>query len=294
MEFSLKNIFGLVQSILPSGSFNKIGDKTTRMLEQAEGDIKGTIIPTLEDLLEHKDVLKALDKKPSAKLIKDGVKVKSVEDYVKRNLEYYKDIIKSMGRLEKDVKSTLSNATNEKTMSFKQLALYRYVEDIMSNTRFTLRSIYMIMRDDKDTVLPVKFSKDVLQGITDFRSKVFSKNNVTSDLDDIAELADDSVYGRYTGDVPDSIALDGAGSPGTIQGFMGNPIYTFRKWLVDRQADRRDDLVTSKNMIELRLMELRNEEAGNPDNEQLKKQINYYEEELASIDAKIAKIESVD
>jgi hypothetical protein len=64
--------------------------------------------------------------------------------------------------------------------------------------------------------------------------------------------------------------------------------------LVDRQADRRDDLVTSKNMIELRLMELRNEEAGNPDNEQLKKQINYYEEELASIDAKIAKIESVD
>ena len=41
-------------------------------------------------------------------------------------------------------------------------------------------------------------------------------------------------------------------------------------------------------------MELRNLESGNEDNEQLKKQIVYYEEKLASMDAKIARLESVD
>ena len=102
------------------------------------------------------------------------------------------------------------------------------------------------------------------------------------------------MYTRYGGDVPESIALDGVANKTIFTGFIGNPIYTFRKWWIDRQIDKRDGLVDAKNMVELRLMELRNLESGNEDNEQLKKQIVYYEEKLASMDAKIARLESVD
>ena len=47
-------------------------------------------------------------------------------------------------------------------------------------------------------------------------------------------------------------------------------------------------------MIELRLLELRNIEAGNPNNETIQKQIEYYEDFLESLDQKIAKIERVE
>lgn len=294
MELTIKSVFDTVKSILPGNGFNKIGDRTAEMLEAAEEETRGVVIPTLESLLEHKEVLKSLDNKPSTKVLKEGLKVRSMEEYVKKSLEHYRDTIKNVSKIEKEVKTNVSNTTNEKTMTFKQLSLVRYVEDMLSNNRFTMRSLYMAMRDDKDSVLPVKFTKDIIAGIPGFRTKVLNGHGVKQDLADIDDLPDDAVYTRYGGDVPESIALDGVANKTIFTGFIGNPIYTFRKWWIDRQIDKRDGLVDAKNMVELRLMELRNLESGNEDNEQLKKQIVYYEEKLASMDAKIARLESVD
>lgn len=294
MELTISGVFDTVKSILPGNGFNKIGDRTNEMLETAEEEARETVIPTLENLLENKEVLKSLDKKPSVKILKDGLKVKSMEEYVKKTLEHHRDVVKNIGRIEKDVKTNITNSTNEKTMTFRQLALVRYVEDMISNNRFTMRSLYMAMRDDKESVLPVKFTKDIIEGMPSFRIKVLNTYGVKKDLEDIQDIPDDSIYTRYSGDVPNSIALDGVSNRPIFVGFMGNPIYTFRKWWVDRQVAKRDDLVDAKNMVELRLMELRNLEAGNEDNEQLKKQIVYYEERLASMDAKIARLENVE
>ena len=78
-----------------------------------------------------------------------------------------------------------------------------------------------------------------------------------------------------------------------VSNFIGNPIFSFRKWLVDKDIDKAKALEDTKNLIELRLLELRNQAAGESDNEGLRKQIEYYEDKLAEVDSKISKLMEV-
>ena len=69
--------------------------------------------------------------------------------------------------------------------------------------------------------------------------------------------------------------------------FTGNPIYHFRKFLVDLELKKLESLKDRKRLIELKLTELKQKQQGNPDDPKLKKQIEYYENKLEQIEHKI-------
>ena len=79
----------------------------------------------------------------------------------------------------------------------------------------------------------------------------------------------------------------------TANGFVGNPIYHFRMWLVDREIRKYEALKDRKEALELRLMELRYQESGSTD-ENIKERIAYFEEKISKIEYEIAKIEKDD
>jgi hypothetical protein len=64
-------------------------------------------------------------------------------------------------------------------------------------------------------------------------------------------------------------------------------------WLVDREMDKYESLKDTKKLIELRINELKLKERETRD-PKLEKQIEYYEDKLASIEYEIKNIETID
>jgi len=76
--------------------------------------------------------------------------------------------------------------------------------------------------------------------------------------------------------------------------FKYNPIYHIRKFLVDVELNKLESLKDKKRLLELKLLELKNKLKDNPNDEKLKKQIEYYEKKLAKTEEKIEAIMDVE
>ena len=167
--------------------------------------------------------------------------------------------------------------------------MMNYIDDMYSNTYFTTELLYILIRDEKNSMLSQKQVIKLLKQLPSFKLKVLNKVTVKDALASIANSSSESIYDRNTADAPDSIKMSGI----KVSNFIGNPIFSFRKWLVDKDIDKAKALEDTKNLIELRLLELRNQAAGESDNEGLRKQIEYYEDKLAEVDSKISKLMEV-
>ena len=167
--------------------------------------------------------------------------------------------------------------------------MMNYIDDMYSNTYFTTELLYILIRDEKNSMLSQKQVIKLLKQLPSFKLKVLNKVTVKDALATISNSSAESIYDRNSADAPDSIKMSGI----KVSNFIGNPIFSFRKWLVDKDIDKAKALEDTKNLIELRLLELRNQAAGESDNEGLRKQIEYYEDKLAEVDSKISKLMEV-
>ena len=71
--------------------------------------------------------------------------------------------------------------------------------------------------------------------------------------------------------------------------FIGNPIYHLRLFLIDLESLRLERLKDEKSLLELRILELKNEDRDGT----LSKQISYFENKLNKLDMKIKKLSEV-
>lgn len=289
----INEVYNNVLSILPTNEFGRLQTKSLAILESIEDTIRSDLDPSISSLLEHPDILKKLEKENSYKTIKNGLKIPNIVTYLTKLKVYTEDVMSNIDKLETVVKNTISNKLNSKTVTFRQYNLFILIEDIKSNLDFSLRLIYLLIRDEKESVLPQKDVRKILVSISSYRAKVLDNTKIKSLLDEVMKLPNDVVFDRANLDAPDTIK-DKDLSP-KINNFIGNPIFTFRRWLVNDEIDTLNSNKELKAMLELRLMELRNEEAGVTDEvakEKLQKQIAWHEDKLASLDVKIEKIES--
>jgi len=75
---------------------------------------------------------------------------------------------------------------------------------------------------------------------------------------------------------------------GTV-GFLGNPIYHLRIFLTDLELNKLDRLKDQRQLLELKLNELKNQET-NDDDPRIREQIKYYEKRLAALNERIETI----
>lgn len=287
----LSDAYNEVLNILPIKTFGRIQYKTLDMLEKTEEGIRESTLPTISLLLDQPKVLKAVEANKDYKIIKNALKISSFEALLKEAKSYCEDVISSMDKLEALVKDTLNNSVNHKTMSFKQYSVYRLVEDTNANSEYILRIVYLAMRNNEASVLPQKKVIDTLSKLSDFRVKVLTKVKVSDMIKEIIDLPNDSLYERIQSGTPEE-ATDNIQGVSKVNGFIGNPIFTFRKWWFEKDLVALEKLNDTKSMIELRLLELRGELEGDGDNQKLREQIEYYEDKLSGLDAKIDKIEN--
>lgn len=287
----LTELWNEITSIFTTDKFARIKSKTEATFTAVVYEIENGILPILDNYQDSKNkvILDNLKNSNTFKIIKEGLKVNDPSKLLVELEVYFKDILTNQSKIVSSINTILSDSVNEKTITFKQYEMMNYIDDMYSNTYFTTELLYILIRDEKNSMLSQKQVIKLLKQLPSFKLKVLNKVTVKEALATIANSSSESIYDRNSADAPDSIKMSGI----KVSNFIGNPIFSFRKWLVDKDIDKAKALEDTKNLIELRLLELRNQAAGESDNEGLRKQIEYYEDKLAEVDSKISKLMEV-
>lgn len=287
----LTELWNEITSIFTNDKFARIKSKTEATFTAVVYEIENGILPILDNYQDPKNkaILDNLKNSNTFKIIKEGLKVNDPSKLLVELEVYFKDILTNQSKIVSSINTILSDSVNEKTITFKQYEMMNYIDDMYSNTYFTTELLYILIRDEKNSMLSQKQVIKLLKQLPNFKLKVLNKVTVKEALASIANSSAESIYDRNSADAPDSIKMSGI----KVSNFIGNPIFSFRKWLVDKDIDKAKALEDTKNLIELRLLELRNQAAGESDNEGLRKQIEYYEDKLAEVDSKISKLMEV-
>lgn len=287
----LTELWNEITSIFTNDKFARIKSKTEATFTAVVYEIENGILPILDNYQDPKNkaILDNLKNSNTFKIIKEGLKVNDPSKLLVELEVYFKDILTNQSKIVSSINTILSDSANEKTITFKQYEMMNYIDDMYSNTYFTTELLYILIRDEKNSMLSQKQVIKLLKQLPSFKLKVLNKVTVKDALASIANSSAESIYDRNSADAPDSIKMSGI----KVSNFIGNPIFSFRKWLVDKDIDKAKALEDTKNLIELRLLELRNQAAGESDNEGLRKQIEYYEDKLAEVDSKISKLMEV-
>lgn len=287
----LTELWNEITSIFTNDKFARIKSKTEATFTAVVYEIENGILPILDNYQDPKNkvILDNLKNSNTFKIIKEGLKVNDPSKLLVELEVYFKDILTNQSKIVSSINTILSDSVNEKTITFKQYEMMNYIDDMYSNTYFATELLYILIRDEKNSMLSQKQVIKLLKQLPSFKLKVLNKVTVKEALASIANSSAESIYDRNSADAPDSIKMSGI----KVSNFIGNPIFSFRKWLVDKDIDKAKALEDTKNLIELRLLELRNQAAGESDNEGLRKQIEYYEDKLAEVDSKISKLMEV-
>lgn len=287
----LTELWNEITSIFTNDKFARIKSKTEATFTAVVYEIENGILPILDNYQDPKNkvILDNLKNSNTFKIIKEGLKVNDPSKLLVELEVYFKDILTNQSKIVSSINTILSDSVNEKTITFKQYEMMNYIDDMYSNTYFTTELLYILIRDEKNSMLSQKQVIKLLKQLPSFKLKVLNKVTVKDALASIANSSAESIYDRNSADAPDSVKMSGI----KVSNFIGNPIFSFRKWLVDKDIDKAKALEDTKNLIELRLLELRNQAAGESDNEGLRKQIEYYEDKLAEVDSKISKLMEV-
>ena len=287
----LTELWNEITSIFTNDKFARIKSKTEATFTAVVYEIENGILPILDNYQDPKNkaILDNLKNSNTFKIIKEGLKVNDPSKLLVELEVYFKDILTNQSKIVSSINTLLSDSVNEKTITFKQYEMMNYIDDMYSNTYFATELLYILIRDEKNSMLSQKQVIKLLKQLPSFKLKVLNKVTVKEALASIANSSSESIYDRNSADAPDSIKMSGI----KVSNFIGNPIFSFRKWLVDKDIDKAKALEDTKNLIELRLLELRNQAAGESDNEGLRKQIEYYEDKLAEVDSKISKLMEV-
>lgn len=287
----LTELWNEITSIFTNDKFARIKSKTEATFTAVVYEIENGILPILDNYQDPKNkaILDNLKNSNTFKIIKEGLKVNDPSKLLVELEVYFKDILTNQSKIVSSINTILSDSVNEKTITFKQYEMMNYIDDMYSNTYFATELLYILIRDEKNSMLSQKQVIKLLKQLPSFKLKVLNKVTVKDALASIANSSSESIYDRNSADAPDSIKMSGI----KVSNFIGNPIFSFRKWLVDKDIDKAKALEDTKNLIELRLLELRNQAAGESDNEGLRKQIEYYEDKLAEVDSKISKLMEV-
>jgi len=251
------------------------------------------IIPTLKVILKSKEYFKS-DKIGIVSNLGQSLELRSdkPEDVIKALLSFFKDVSSEESNFSKLIETQVSDKLFFKLATAQELAIMKTISDLSSITLFTLDLLYYIILDN-DTDYPKYKVAYLKESATTFRSLVkpyikdfpkvvdnlykVSKNNIKYD-------AAPSLMDKLLSKSGRMVALP------VLNGFINNPIYHVRVWLVDREVAKYEALKEKKKLIELKLLDLKMRNSGKHD-AKLQKQIKYYEDKISGMEYDIKETE---
>lgn len=270
-------------------------ESVVKSLDFILANIDNDVIPALTAVIDSNDIKVIID---SSILNNIGnmcdIKHKNNIDVLVKIKQLFVSISDNRKELYNLVNVELNDIVTDKTITAKDGAILKVISDIASINIYVLDLVYLVLIDNSDTDLPkirLKRIRDTMPsfvGMYKVYSEDFSKllENISKISNTVIDINDgnSSMTNMLLAKTGKRVTLPGA------SGFINNPIYHVRLWFVDREVKKYESLKEKKRLIELKLMELKLEQTNTYD-QTLRKQVEYYENKLSTIEYKIEKIE---
>lgn len=298
LESKVSDIFNLgiinkIKNIFPFGKKQRLKTATLATLELIKGDVDESVLPIIKSYKEQKDVLKAIEKSNQWKMLKDSYHLDcgSIESMLDKSEKYFLSFQKLYKDIKTLVETTLTDTCDNKSLTAKQLAIVEMIQDVADASEFILETLTVLMDVSINEKREVYISTErlidkIYKASTEFKNKIL-KGDFEKTFKYVSEIKDVALFDAINnGANIKDVAND-------KNGFIGNPIYHFRKWLVDLALAKAEKLRKYKSFLECVLIEKQSQLAEDPTNTQLIKQAEYYADEIEKIEAKIVKLEKI-
>lgn len=201
-------------------------------------------------------------------------------------------------KLQNIISKSIPNTTTDKTVTVRELGVLKVVNDIVLFRGYLEDlSLYIASKTTNDVTLH-KSALDRLKNNTgnfaeaiDHLTENALEKTITSIPKIVGTAVVDAIVAVANG-VTDVVSSIGDTFNVFGCGFVGNPIYHVRMWLADQDHKTYEKNKANKQIIELILIDLKKKSNGIHDQD-LEKQIKYYENKIYSIEHEIAKYESM-
>lgn len=210
----------------------------------------------------------------------------------------FSKVLNNMNSISNDLKAMaskdLSELLNTENISIKEAGILNAINSYGSVVLCSSEALLYIVNliDSKVNSSGIGYIKSKLSEIRNsfdefgVMLKFFSNKNLIKDLNSLSN--DRIIIGNK--DTSIGSMLIGSKTNLEFSGFIGNPIYHFRLWLVDLEMKKYEALKDRKKLTELKIMELKARNNGEVDTK-LQAAIQYHENKLEDIEYKIRKIE---
>jgi len=270
-------------------------DSVSKSLDFIMANINNDVIPALEVVIDNGNLSNIETSSLLTTLGRSSnIKYKDNRDILVKIKGGFVNISKSYNTLSDLVEKELNDIITDKTITAKDAAILRIINDIGSMNSFILDFVYLILVDEKNTDLPKVKLKQIRDNVSTFASayRVYG-DNFNKLLQDTYKISTNTIDINEGKESMISVMLAKSGkivNLPTASGFITNPIYHIRLWLVDKEIKKYESLKDKKRLIELKVMELKLEQ-NNESDPKLVKQIEYYENKLSRVEYEIEKIE---
>ena len=292
----IENVINFFKSI-----FTKDTDKrdVVKTAEDTYTALTNDVLPSIESMLSA-DVSKIEHNKELVNKVATFFSIKSKD--LESILEYIRNGLFNIVDIEKDVykivNEYLSDIVNTRAVSPRDMSIVRIVGDINIITLYVLDLVYlMTLGKASESDFTNKRLKEIEEFLPEFADLFIvygNKKRTDVILDDISnvskELVDISDSENNMSLISELIKRTGKTiMVPAVKGFVGNPVYMVRMWLVDREVKKYEILAEKKRLLEFRVLELKNQINGDNDKD-LQKQIEYYETKIGKMEYEMVKI----
>lgn len=216
-----------------------------------------------------------------------GNQVITVMEKIFKDITEDKDIINLIDKVS-------GSLLSDRTLNTKQLNLVKIVLDVTHMANYTFDLFYLILkydelrRDKTATLYSDKKIKEIYDLVDEFGTLLFLYKDFNEVVKSISTI-EERILDIDNKELFSFFALKNKITSNYLTGFINNPIYHFRMWLVDKQFSRYESLKDKKRLIELIVLDLKIEK----EDDSIRKQIDYYEEKINKIEIKLRKHEEL-
>ena len=211
--------------------------------------------------------------------------------------DFFKEATEVLHSIDVLVDKKFPSIVTEATVTGFTGSIIKIVTDLSSMSNFILDFVNYALAEDgagKSTRIQVERVKNGMATFMDlFKAYNGSLKSIEKDLPNVSneilnfDQPNLSMINILLGKTGKMIKLP------VTSGFIGNPIYHIRMWMMDRDIEKYEANKDRKRTLELKVLALNmDKSADGVDLNKVNKQIEYYEEKIQDLEYKISKFES--
>lgn len=280
-------MFQAIKNFIGSSDTKPVaGDDVKLLAEAMFTSISREVLPLLKEVSKNKEYFRS-DKSAilGTTAVWLDIRDKSPEGFIKELNSFFKDVLGEQQTILKLIDDSVNDKVFLTLSNARELAIIKTISDLSTITLFTIDVLDYVVTGN-DTAFPAKRLTKVAEGLPKYRMLLKPyMDDFGKHVKNLGNVAVTTIDTKASASMMDKLLAKHGKLVmlPAMNGFISNPIYHIRMYLVDREVEKYEALREKKKLLELKLLDLKMQAAGKHD-EKLAKQIAYYEDKISGIE----------